>query len=178
MIKRSKLLIRKKAAVYCLIFGMTVTLSCKKYYEQIDSDIVINELMPVNSTTVTDNYGEYDDWIELYNKSNSTVDISGYYISDSKKKPLKWQIPDNTYIPGNGYLIIWADKDTTEKGLHANFKLSSKGETVSLSNSEKRRIDRVKYPPQKYELTYSRVPDGTGSFRWEYPSFGRENGTK
>ena len=76
------------------------------------------------------------------------------------------------------FLIIWADKDTIQAGLHANFKLSSKGEEVLLSKPDKRRIDEVDYPAQTYELTYSRIPDGTGTFRWEYPSFNRPNGTK
>ena len=169
---------RKKIVYITAILILVIPYSCKKYYEQEESDIVINELMPVNSTTVTDESGEYDDWIELFNKSNSTIDVSGYYLSDSKKKPFKWQIPQNTYITGRGYLIIWADKDTTDAGLHANFKLSSKGETVELSKPDKRRIDRVTYPAKDYELTYSRMPDGTGPFSWEYPSFDRENGTK
>jgi hypothetical protein len=134
--------------------------------------------MPVNATTAADNYGEYDDWIELFNKSESTIDVSGYYLSDSKNNPAKWQIPQDTYIEGRGYLIIWADKDTLETGLHANFKLSSLGETLILSKPDKRRIDKVSYPAQNYELAYSRIPDGNGSFRWEYPSFDRENGTK
>jgi hypothetical protein len=168
----------KKYVFIVTILILIISYSCKKYYEQEESDVVINELMPVNSTTVTDNYGQYDDWIELFNKSVTTIDISGYYLSDSKKNPLKWQIPEGTYITGTGYLIIWADKDTTQIGLHANFKLSSKGEKVILSKPDKRRIDEVDYPAQTYELTYSRIPDGTGTFRWEYPSFNRSNGTK
>src|SRR5665647_1552707 len=66
-------------AILILIIGS----SCKKIYEQAEP-VVINELMPVNSTTVADNYGEYDDWIELYNLSPSPQDLTGCYLSDKK----------------------------------------------------------------------------------------------
>ena len=53
---------------------------CEKPPEPASSDIVINELQPVNSSTVTDQNGEYDDWVELYNKSDQVKDISGYFL--------------------------------------------------------------------------------------------------
>jgi hypothetical protein len=67
----------KITALLFIISIAALLTSCKKTYENAPSDIVINELMPVNSTTVADNYGEFDDWIELYNLSSSTVDLSG-----------------------------------------------------------------------------------------------------
>ena len=78
----------------------------------------------------------------------------------------------------NGYLIIWADNDTTEAGLHANFKLSSEGEDALISNPEKTIIDKVTFPAQSLELSYSRVPNGTGEFKWQAPTFNRSNNTK
>src|SRR5665647_3604800 len=93
-------------AILILIIGS----SCKKIYEQAEP-VVINELMPVNSTTVADSYGEYDDWIELYNLSPSPQDLAGCYLSDKKSHRTKWKFPTGTSISGNGYLIIWADND-------------------------------------------------------------------
>jgi hypothetical protein len=119
--------------------------------------------MSVNSTIEADQNGEYDDWIELFNSSSSVKDITGYYLSDSKKNIKKWQFPHGTSISGSGYLIIWADKDTTQIGLHSNFKLSSLGEKLLLS---------------KLELSYSRHPNGTGSFIWQNPTFNRTNDSK
>lgn len=131
--------------------------------------------MPVNNSTATDQNGEYDDWIELYNLSASSLDISGHYLSDSKKNIYKWQIPYGTSISGKSYLMIWADEDTTQFGLHANFKLSSSGETVVLSKPDGTLIDKVEYPAQTLELSYSRNPDGTGLFRWQKPTFNWTN---
>jgi hypothetical protein len=165
----------KKIAFLIIFLFMIFGYSCKKIYSPKYSEVVINELMPFNNTTVTDNYGEFDDWIELFNLSSSAKDISGFWLSDSKSHNTKWQFPSGTTISGNGYLIIWADKDTTQLGLHANFKLSSSGEKVVLSNAESIIVDDIDFSIQAQELSYSRVPNGTGTFRWQKPTYNRSN---
>lgn len=169
---------RKKLSFFALVLLINISYSCKKTYEVAVADIVINELMPVNSTTVTDQYAEYDDWIELFNLSASTIDLSGYYLSDNKKELSKWQFPDGTQIGGNAYLIIWADGDSTQIGLHTNYKLSSTGEDVVLSGPDKTIIDKVTFPAQSQELSYSRNPNGSGSFRWQTPTYNKSNDSK
>jgi hypothetical protein len=168
----------KKLFFLILISVLTITYSCKKTYETANAEVVINELMPVNSNTVADNYGEFDDWIELFNKSASTIDLSGYYLSDNHKKPSKWQFPEGTEIGGKGYLIIWADGDSTQFGLHTNFKLSSAGEEVVLTKPDLTIIDKILFPAPTIELSYSRVPNGTGDFKWQYPTFNKSNDSK
>jgi hypothetical protein len=149
--------------------------SCEKAPDPSRGDIVINELLPVNTSIVADQDGEYDDWIELYNLSGSVKDISGYFLSDNKDHFSKWVFPAGTSIPGNGYLIIWADDDSAQVGLHANFKLSSLGEEVLLSLPDGTLTDKVIFPGQSIELSFSRNPDGTGSFRWQTPTFNSSN---
>jgi hypothetical protein len=169
---------RKKLLFFALVLLINISNSCKKTYEVAVADIVINELMPVNSTTVTDEYAEYDDWIELFNLSASTIDLSGYFLSDNKKELSKWQFPDGTEIAGNGYLIIWADGDSTQIGLHTNYKLSSTGEDVVLSDPDNTIIDKVSFPAQSQELSYSRNPNGTGAFNWKTPTYNKSNDPK
>ncbi len=137
--------------------------------------LVINELMPVNSTYITDQNGQYDDWIELYNNQDDDIDLSGYFLSDSKSNPTKWSFPDSTVIAGKSYLIIWADGDTLQQGLHTNYKLSSEGETVVLSDPELFKIDQVKFEANILQRSYARIPDGIGEFVWQDPSFNAEN---
>ncbi len=169
----------KKKLLYCLLIISGILVACEKTVDNTATgEVVINELMPVNTTTVADQNGQYDDWIELYNKSFNSIDMSGYYLSDNHKKNLKWKFPEGVSITGNGYLIIWADDDTTQSGLHANFKLSSAGEEVVLSRADGKIIDQVTFPAQSLELSYSRVPNGTGDFRWVIPTFNRNNDTK
>lgn len=165
----------KKIAFSGIILTILISYSCKKTYEGTGADVVINELMPVNSTTVTDLYGQYDDWIEIYNLTGSSIDLSGYYLSDNKKELSKWQFPQSTSIAANGYLIIWADDDTTQVGLHANFKLSSSGEDAVLSKPDLTIIDKISFPAQNLELSYSRSPNGSGSFKWQKPTFNKSN---
>ncbi len=149
--------------------------SCVKQNEPINGEVVINELMPVNSSVIADQNAEYDDWIELYNKSSRPINLSGYFLTDSKKNLLKWQLPAGTSIAANGYLIVWADKDTTQIGLHSNFKLSSLGENVLLLKPDHTIIDMVEYPGQTLQLSYSRRPNGKGPFIWQAPTFNASN---
>lgn len=171
-----KTMINKKILLQFLLI-MFLFFACKKPDEPVKSDIVINELLPVNSSIVQDQNGEFDDYIELYNLSSSVKDISGYFISDNKDHFSKWEIPSGISIAGNGFLIIWADNDSAQVGLHANFKLSSLGEEVLLSAPDGTLIDKVIYPGQTLELSFSRNPDGTGSFGWQTPTFDSSNNT-
>jgi len=167
-------MIKKLSLVSVIIISLVIS-SCKKTYEIPPSDIVINEIMPVNKVTVADNYGEFDDWIELFNLSESSFDVSGYYVSDNHNKPEKWRIPNGTTIAGRGYLIIWADGDSTQSGLHTNFKLSSSGEEVVLTRPDLKMVNKVPYTSQTMELSFSRVPNGTGAFKWKTPTFNKSN---
>ncbi len=159
----------KSLALLLLLFG------CERKTDIIDPVVAINELMPLNTTVVSDPDGDFDDWIELYNMSSESFDLSGYFLSDNEKHISKWQFPASTEIEGKGFLIIWADDDSSGTGLHANFKLSSLGEEVLLSDPDGNLIDKVLYPGQSLELSYSRKPDGNGAFIWQLPTFARSN---
>lgn len=147
-----------------------------EYYNLIlNNDVVINEIMTKNNLTVADQDGEYNDWVEFYNNSSNTVDLSGYYLSDNNSNLQKWQIPNGTTIQPNGYLIIWLDTDTTQTGLHANFKLSSSGDNLCFSNTNGLLISEVLIPQLESSTTYGRYPNGTGSFIRMLPTFDAEN---
>jgi len=140
-------------------------------------DVVINELMADNDNTVADQNGEYDDWIELYNKSAQAIDLSLYYLSDNPDNLLKWQFPGGTNIQPDGYLIIWADEDGAQTGLHANFKLSADGEELFLMDPDGNVADHVTFPDQPLDKGYARRPNGTGSFIIQAPTFNANNDT-
>jgi hypothetical protein len=167
-----------KNCIWVILIFLTILCSCEKTKDSLNSEVVINELMPVNSTVVADQNGEYDDWFELYNVTPLKIDLSGYYLTDNRSNITKWRIPQGTFIDGNGFLIIWADKDTTQAGLHANFKLSSQGEELLISKPDRSLVDKVVYPAQSDELSFSRVQDGVGDFRWKNPTFNRSNSSK
>ena len=162
-----------------LLFGFVIVFiqeSCNRNDEgNPDKTVVINEFMAVNTITVADQDGEYDDWIEFFNLADHEIDLTGYYLTESKKNLTRWKFPQGTSITARGYLVVWADKDTTQFGLHANFKLSSLGERVIILSPALEVLDKVEYDAQTKELAYARVPNGTGAFVWQAATFGYNN---
>ncbi|RKU31342.1 hypothetical protein C6497_02290 [Candidatus Poribacteria bacterium] len=144
--------------------------------------VVINELMADNDNIVADPQGDYDDWLELYNPSDSAIMLTGLYLSDKEDNPTKWQFPDNTEIGANGYLIVWLDEDhdneEATEGLHANFRLSKSGELVLFVDNDTEGnevLDRVEFGAQETDTAYGRLPDGTGDFQIVKPTPGAPN---
>ena len=134
------------------------------------SPIVINELMADNDNIIADPQGDYDDWLELHNLTDNAVLLTGMYLSDKEDEPTKWQFPENTEIPANGYLIVWLDENGEDApdGLHANFKLSKGGETVMLVDTDARGntvLDSVTFGEQETDVAFGRLPNGTGDFQ-------------
>lgn len=146
-----------------------------EFYEiSISADVVINEFMADNENAVADQDGEYDDWIELYNNGSEDINLGGYFLSDDADEPDKWAFPDTTIFAGD-YLIVWADKDEDQEGLHAGIKLSADGEIIVFSDSYLNLLDEISFGPQKADTSTGRFPNGTGDFIEMLPTFGAEN---
>jgi hypothetical protein len=141
----------------------------------VESSVVINEFMASNSITVADQDGEFDDWIELYNNSTAVVDLSGWYLSDDSNKLTKWSFPAGTKIGPGEYLIVWADENGKQAGLHANFKLSASGESLYLLDTLLRIGQDIQFGPQQADMGYARMPNGTGNFVIQKPTFKGNN---
>jgi hypothetical protein len=144
------------------------------YSIEVTGDLVINEFMADNDTVVPDPSGEYDDWIEFYNNSNNTISLNGYFLSDESGDLTQWAFPDTSIGP-NEYLIVWADDDDGQPGLHANFKLSASGEEIVLVAPDTTIVDEVTFGAQITDLSTGRYPNGTGSFVLMNPTFSAEN---
>ncbi|MBE0638514.1 MAG: lamin tail domain-containing protein [Bacteroidales bacterium] len=140
------------------------------------SPVVINELMAINTVSVPDPSSEFDDWIEFYNNSGDSVDLSGYYLSDDSNQLDKWQFPEATIIEGYGYLTVWCDNDLAQPGLHANFDLNNNGESIYFSSSTLQMANEVTYGAHAADQSFSRVPNGTGDFIWQEHTFSNHNG--
>ena len=140
-----------------------------EYYEievtgTASGDIAINEFLASNDFTNTDQNGEYEDWVELYNTTGSAVSLNGYYLSDDAASPTKWTFPDTSIAP-YGFLLIWADEDEEQEGLHASFKLSASGEDIVLSQPDLTVVDAVTFGEQETDVSYGRYPDGADSWQ-------------
>lgn len=135
--------------------------------------LFINEIMASNTQTIRDgdiddkkegkNGGAYSDWIEIYNSSDRSVDLTGYTLSDSGAT---WTFP-NCVIQPRGYLLVWAsDKDKVAKDgqLHTNFKLSASGEEVVLKDPSGNVVDYVNFESLSDDQSYGRKTDGSSQF--------------
>jgi spore coat protein CotH len=139
-------------------------------------EVVINEIMANNTSTQADQNGEFDDWIELHNNTAAPVNLTGVYLTDNPSNHKKWTFPVNTSIAANSYLIVWADEQGAQTGLHANFKLSGTGgEHLILSNGSTTLIDSVAFGAQQNDISFGRYANGTGNFINLSPTFNAEN---
>ena len=145
----------------------------------IAADIVINEFLALNDSTIADPQGEFDDYIELYNPAFQDVDLSGMYLTDDIGDSTKWSFPDSTSIPAEGYLLIWADNDDgDEPGLHTNFRLNGNGEVLAFFESDLQGNtlqDSITYGNQEPDISFGRYFDGGEEWGHMIPSPDEQN---
>ncbi|PSR05616.1 MAG: hypothetical protein BRD49_04470 [Bacteroidetes bacterium SW_10_40_5] len=145
----------------------------KEQSQQPDS-IIINEILADNQSINTDQNGENDPWVELYNPNPYQVNLQDYSLSDDAGMPSKYTMPDTT-IQGNGYLLVWADGDNNQSGLHTNFSLDASGGNLHVYDSLQNLMDSVSYNIQNPDTSLARIPDGTGAFKMAQPTPFAEN---
>ncbi|MEO8428584.1 MAG: lamin tail domain-containing protein [Verrucomicrobiota bacterium] len=130
------------------------------------NSILINEWMASNAKTLADPLdGKFDDWFELYNPGAAPVDLGGYTLSDAPIKAARFLVPQGTVIPSRGYLMVWADDETSQNrpgaDLHVNFKLNQNGESIALFAPDGQLVDSVTFGPQMSDVSEGRWPDGS-----------------
>ena len=141
------------------------------------ADVVINEVMSSNGYYEN---GHAWDWVELYNNGKETVNLSGWGFTDSKKDLYKFTFPDGAKLKAGDYLTIWCtgeENKTPGKGdtFYADFKISSSGETLRLTDRDEEEIQKLKMPEQYGCISYG-MPSGGGArpasmraaLRWKY----------
>ncbi len=119
------------------------------------SDIVLNEVMADNQTTVQ-NGDSFSDWLELFNQGTNATDISNWSLSDSGNAR-SFIFPGGTTIAAGGYLVIWCDTNNLAPGLHTGFALSKSGEYVLLYDANTNRVDAISFGQQISDLSLGRV---------------------
>jgi len=136
-------------------------------WEKNDIPLVINEFMADNNDILADNYGEFDDWIEIYNPGQRSVNTKGMFLTDDSDlaEPNLWPMPELIIAP-NQYVLIWADNQPTQGNLHATFKLSASSDDVILVDIDSISvIDSVDFDSQKENYSFGRIPNGQGPWR-------------
>jgi hypothetical protein len=143
-----------------------------------DDGLRINEFQAANASTFPDEYGEFDDWIELFNSGADTVWLAGRYLGDDLHESRAWAFPDTFLAPG-GFLLVWADEDADQGSLHAGFELNRNGEAVGLWDAAAEGnalLDWIEFGPQGNDLSMGRLPDGSGGWiLFQDPTPGESN---
>lgn len=155
-------MVRKMFTALLFLFFMSSLMS---------GQVVINEFMAINATTIedtTDPSGpQTEDWVEIYNAGSSSVNLSNYYLTDKPDRPQKWPFISGS-IPAKGFILIWCDEDSgkaTATGYHTNFKLSGSGEFIGLVNGTAY-VDSLSFGEQQEDVSLGRSSDGGSS--WVY----------
>lgn len=127
--------------------------------------LIINEVMADPITGLTDEDGELSDWIELYNTTDYAISLDNYALSDKENKPLQWRFPQGAVVAPHGYYVVFCsgkDRAASASSVpHANFKLSAEHDTVVLSDSHGRLVDRVTIDNLPEDCSYARESDGS-----------------
>ena len=136
----------------------------------------INELQPSNQDTVTDEHGDADDWLEIYNSGSAAVDLKDYAFSDGSG--LQQTIQGTLSVPTGGYVLLWADGSPSQGVNHLGFKLKASGDQVSFKDAYGRTVDSVIFGSATGQNSYARYPEGAGAFSWcGKPTPGVSNGS-
>lgn len=156
-------MINNKTLFILTIFAVLLT-GCNKRIE--NPDLVINEVMVVNEGSYTNDFGEKHAWIEIYNNTSRTQELSSFYITNDKNDPRKYPIPRGdikTAIPPRQHVVFWADDKPTNGTFHLNFKLNPNKENyIGIFEADGKTVmDEIVIPAgMLVDKTYGYESDG------------------
>ena len=128
--------------------------------------LMITEFMASNGVTLQDRFGEYSDWVEIFNPTDQSVQLNGWRLTDDPADLAKWQFPDTT-LPAGGYLVVFAsgaDRAETGAELHTNFRLGADGDYLALVRPDGSLAHAYfpQYPEQYSDVSYGVTFDEQG----------------
>ncbi len=133
----------------------------------------INEVMVNNTVSISDEFSEYDDWIEIQNSGETSVSLANLFITNDPLVPNKFQFTSSqltTLAPGS-FKLVWADDSIEQGPLHLNFELNNLGGYVGLYALQASNfgpfyslIDSVYYPAMNVDVSYAYFPDITDNW--------------
>jgi hypothetical protein len=143
--------------------------------------VIINEFLASNNSCCTDENGDYDDYIEIFNPGDEPADIGGLFITNALGNVNEYyQIPsgnDSTIIDPGGFLLLWADEESEQGVLHLGIELgSSDGDQIGLYLVDLTTVvDTLTYIEQTADVSFGNYPDGSGYWLYLNPTPGTSN---
>lgn len=141
------------------------------------SDLAINEFGAENDFLVADGFGEFDDWIELYNGGADTLLLDGLHLTDDLANPTKHVMTGGLLLPPGEHVLLWADEQVAQGPTHLGFRLNDEGEEIGLYRPDGVSvIDTFTFDLQIRDKSMGRYPDGTPGFVYSWnPTPGSTN---
>ena len=167
------------ASILILIPFFLISLTSAISAQAGDIPLYLNEIMASNGSSIADEDGDNEDWIEIFYDGEEPLNLGGYYLSDDYDEPRMWEFPDITIQPGQ-FLLVWAsnkDRRDPESELHTNFAIAAAGEEVILTAPDGERLDELEPTEIPTDISFGRYPDGTGDwYFYTNPTPGEPNG--
>lgn len=168
----------------CIALGAALAAGCgNPLVERSDAcdekpvaqELSINEVMSNNDGASLDDQLETEDYVEIVNRSDSAVQLSGFEIGHVAQR--RTSLPELT-LDAQERVVLFADDAPGQGERHLPLKFSADGEVLQLwKKGHCQPIDRVQFPALEENQVYARYPDGTGEFEvCRYASAGRTNG--
>jgi len=131
-------------------------------YMLVYTGAVLNEVLARNNRAVLAPWGNYADFVELFNAGGSPFSLTGMAIGDSANSGSAWKFPAGASIPAGGHLVVWCDSDraasTSAAGPHnTGFSLSGESGDVVLFNAAGQPVSTSAYGFQVQDLSVGSV---------------------
>ena len=122
-------------------------------------ELRITEFLASNKDGITDEDGDREDWIEVWNASGVSGEIGGWYLTDDPQDLTKWQLPDSALAAGGRVIVFASGKDRAVAGaeLHTSFRLTSNdGGYLALVRPDGTTVasEFDSYPEQEDDISY------------------------
>ena len=140
-------------------------ISAPAYAQTISENVVINE---VDTNPFGDDSQSISEWVELYNPTDSDVDLSGWKIASTTVLKKTLTIPDGTII-GSEKLL---------KFTHEKIWFTDSSESVELRNPVDEVVDKTPFISDLENdfLSWQRSYDGHSNWEFSLASAGGSNG--
>src|SRR5688572_7216350 len=111
--------------------------------------VFISEFVASNSNGLRDEDNDFSDWIEIFNGGTNTVNLDGWFLTDSPENLTRWRFPATNLAP-NSFLIVFASGKNRLAPLHANFSLGAGGEYLALVRPDGLTVASEFEPTEQY----------------------------
>lgn len=121
--------------------------------------VFINEILADNRQGLRDADGDRSGWIELCNGDFATVNLEGWFLTDTPTNLTRWRFPAVGVAPDKCLLVFASGKDRADSfaALHTDFRLDPRGGYLVLVNRATNVVAEFTYAAQRPDVSEGRT---------------------